>query len=82
MDYAKEAEELPSGEERYARLKRAVKESTAIVIKYDNKDGCLLLDIYTASLLVQVADALERNRAKFLTFDIALAIEFSLRAVS
>lgn len=52
-------EPLPSGEERFERLRRQVEEHSFATYAYDNRDGCLVVDVQTANLLVQVAQALK-----------------------
>lgn len=74
--------ELPSGEERLALLREMVQNGTAQTLKYDNMDGALILDIFTASYLVQVADRLnEQNKAKFLSMDLGRMVDVMWKVV-
>jgi len=76
-------ETLPSGEERFERFRRQVEDHSFATYAYDNKDGCLVLDVQTANLLVQVAQALSpERRAKFLTMDLGRMVEIAWKAVS
>ena len=81
-DYPYDVEPLPLGEARYARLKQAVEEFGFVAFEYDNADGCLLMDVQTANLLVQVADALSpTNRAKFLVMDLGRMVDVAWKVV-
>lgn len=76
-------EPLPTGEARYQRLAGMVKRHTAATFAYDNQDGCLLMDVQTANLLVMVADALGKpeNRAKFLAMDLGVMVDTAWKLV-
>ena len=77
-----EIEVLPDGEERYKRLARVVKEHSMAVFAYDNKDGALIMDVVSANVVVQVADALKpENRAKLLGMDIGIMVDTAWKVV-
>lgn len=77
-------ETLPSGEARYQRLRRVVKDHACAAFVYPNEDGCLLVDAWTSRLLVDVADALKKseNRAKFLAMDLGAMVKTAWKLVS
>lgn len=63
--HRQKVELLPDGEARFLRLKTMVDTRSAACFKLDS--GPQLLDVFTASMLVKIAENLnEKNRAKFL----------------
>lgn len=75
-------EVLPLGEERYERFRRMVKEHRATAFAVDNADGCILMDVQTANLLVTVAEALnQKNRAHFLSMDLLVMVDIAWKLV-
>ena len=75
--------ELPDGEERLMLFKRMLEEHGLRVFKYDNEDGCLMLDVTTASMLVQIAEKLNpEHRAKYLQMDLGRMVDLSWKLVS
>ncbi len=73
---------LPEGEERYTLLKKLVKERKHRALAYDNKDGCLLMDMQTANMLTMVCEALgPANREKFLAMDLGKMVDTGWKLV-
>jgi hypothetical protein len=74
---------LPAGEARYQEFADLVKRHGSALYAYDNADGCLFLDVQTANLLVQVADALNpTNRSKFLVMDLGQMVTLAWKLIS
>ncbi len=77
------AEPFPTGEARFERLAKMVKEHKYTTFAYDNPDGALMVDVQTANLLVTVAKALNpTNRAKFLAMDLGMMVDVAWKLVS
>lgn len=76
-------EPMPVGEARFERLARCVRTHSAVTLAYDNQDGCLICDVQTANLAVEVAKALKpENRAKFLAMDFGAMVTIAWKLVS
>jgi len=79
-----DVEPLPEGEARYHRLKEMVAKHAFATFAYDNPDGCLVLDVQTAHVMVQVADALQKpaNREKYLSMDLGEMVDLTWKLVA
>lgn len=78
-----EPEPMLEGEALFERLQRAVKAHGYVNFAYDNKDGCVLMDVQTANVIVEVAKALRPdNRAKFLGMSLPSMVTLAWKLVS
>lgn len=78
-----EIEVLPTGEARFERLAKVVKQHSAATFAYSNPSGCLVMDVQTANVIVQVAGALNpTNRAKFLGMDLGAMATLAWKLVA
>jgi hypothetical protein len=78
-----EVEPLPEGEARLQRLKEMVAKHAFATFAYDNPDGCLVLDVQTANVMVQVAEVLRpANREKYLSMDLGEMVDLTWKLVA
>jgi len=79
----KDPEPFLRGEALFERLRRAVKNHSYVNFVYENKDGCLLVDVQTANVIVEVAKALNpTNRSKLLNMDLPGMVTLAWKLVS
>jgi len=78
-----EPEPMLEGEKLFERLQRAVKAHGYVNFAFENKDGCLLVDVQTANVIVEVAKALNPgNREKFLGMKFPSMVTLAWKLVS
>ena len=70
------------GAARLALFREHLTAGDALLVEYENDHGALLVDTFTLSMVVQLADALnEENRARLLGEDLAVMVHLGWKVV-